>query len=297
MRVTNRMMVDGMMRNINSAMSRLDKKYNQLASGRQFQYPSDDPVGVAQAMQLTTSIKQTDQYVENANDAILWMETTDSAINEYGSVLQRLKELAVAGGNDTLPQESRDAQADEVSEIRDHLFMLANSEQEGRYLFAGTQTMNPPYQKQPDGTITYTGNNQQVRVELGIGVTMETNVTGIEAFGDPATGDVFAFLSQFEQDLRTGDLDAINDAIGTLETTFDSSLKVRAELGAKVNRMEMNKQRLDGLKLNYETILSETQDIDFAKAVMELKMMESVQQAALNTGARIIQPTLIDFLS
>jgi flagellar hook-associated protein 3 FlgL len=60
--------------------------------------------------------------------------------------------------------------------------------------------------------------------------------------------------------------------------------------------MEMNKERLETLKLNYKKILSDTQDIDFAEKVMELKMMESVQQAALNVGARIIQPTLIDFL-
>jgi len=65
------MLVNGLIRNVHSALARLDKKYNQLATGHEFQYPSDDPVGVAQVMQLTTSIKQTDQYIKNANDAIL----------------------------------------------------------------------------------------------------------------------------------------------------------------------------------------------------------------------------------
>jgi flagellar hook-associated protein 3 FlgL len=133
-------------------------------------------------------------------------------------------------------------------------------------------------------------------VELGIGVTMDINITGINAFGDPATGDIFAFLAQLEENLRTGNVPAINEAVGTLENYLDNSLKIRSELGAKVNRMEMNKERLETLKLNYKKILSDTQDIDFAEKVMELKMMESVQQAALNVGARIIQPTLIDFL-
>ena len=291
MRVTNRMMVDGMIRNIHKSLTRLDKKYDELATGHQFRYPSDNPVGVTQAMRLKTSIAETKQYVKNADDAILWMESTDAAIGEFGTVVHRLKELAVAGANDTLPQESRAALADEVNQLREHLFMLSNSEQEGRYLFGGTRTNLPPYEKQVGGTITYLGNNQEIQTELGIGVTMGINATGSQVFDD-----VFDFLEQFETDLRDSNYNSINTAIGNLEDYNDNLLKYRAEIGAKVNRMEMNKTRLEGLQLNYEKILSSVQDVDIAQAVMELQIQEAIQQAALSTGARIIQPTLIDYI-
>lgn len=301
MRVTNRMMVDGMMRNINNALKRLDKKYDELSTGRQFRYPSDNPVGVSQAMKLNISVEETKQYIKNADDAILWMESTDNALSEYGKVILRIKDLAVTGANSTLPDDSREALADEVHELRDHLIMLSNSEQEGRYLFAGTQNNRAPFIKQPDGTVLYQGNSQSVQTELGIGVTMDVNVTGDQAFGAvdglPAgVNDVFEFLTGFEEDLRTGDLDAVENSIAIIENYNNNLLRYRSEMGAKVNRMEMNKERLEGLKLNYEKILSNVQDIDLAKSVMELKMMESVQQAALSTGARIIQPTLVDYI-
>lgn len=301
MRVTNRMMVDGLMRNIHNSLKRLDKKYDQVATGRQFRYPSDNPVGVTQAMKLNLSVKETKQYISNADDAILWMESTDSALSEYGKVILRTKELAVAGANSTLPEDSRSALADEVGELLEHLIMLANSEQEGRYLFAGTQNNRPPYIKQPNGTVIYQGNNQSIHIELGIGVTMATNVTGEEAFGAiqglPAGIDnIFGFLANFEENLRSGNLDAINDSIAVLENANTNLLRYRSEMGAKVNRMEMNKERLEGLKLNYEKILSNIQDIDLAQSIMELQIMAAVQQAALSTGARIIQPTLVDYV-
>lgn len=301
MRVTNRMMIDGMMRNINNSLKRLDKKYDEIASGHQFRYPSDNPVGVTQAMKLTLSVEETNQYIKNADDAILWMESTDSALSEYGNVILRIKDLAVTGANSTLPADSRDALADEVRELREHLFMLANSEQEGRFLFAGTQNNQAPYIKQPDGSYSYQGNNQSIQTELGVGVTMDINVTGEQAFGSipglPAgVNDIFAFLDGYEEDLRTGNIDDIQTGITVLENYNSNLLQYRSEMGAKVNRMEMNKERLEGLKLNYQKILSSVQDIDLAQSVMELKMMESVQQAALSTGARIIQPTLIDYI-
>lgn len=291
MRVTNNMMVNGTIRNINDASNRLDNYYEQMSTQKKFQYPSDDPVGVTQSMRLNTSIVETDQYTKNADDSSDWMTATDTALGQFGDILQRLKQLAVTGANDTLPIESMNALADEVSQLKDQVYLLGNSEQTGRYLFAGTLTLQSPFAKQPDGSIQYRGNTGDISTELGVGVKITNNINGQRAFGD-----IFTQLTQFETDLRSNNVAGVANAIDTLDKTNDSVLELRSEMGAKVNRMDMNKDRLDTLKLNYQKLLSNVQDIDFADTVMKLKQEEAVQQAALSTGARIIQPTLVDYL-
>jgi flagellar hook-associated protein 3 FlgL len=291
MRVTNRMMVDRSIRNINASLNRLDKFYNQLASEKQFQYPSDNPVSVAQSMRLNLSIAETEQYIKNADDANDWMASTDTALGQYGTILQRLKELTVSGANSTLPDESRQAIADEVHELRDQIYMLANSEQAGRFLFAGTLTLKNPFTKLPDGTIQYEGNTGDILTELGVGVNMTMNINGERAFGD-----IFNQLAKLEADLRSNNIDGVNSAIDSIEQVNDHVLQLRAEIGAKINRMDMNKERLESLKLNYQKLLSNVEDLDIAQSVMELKQEEAVQQAALAACARVIQQTLVDFL-
>lgn len=291
MRVTNSMLVNRTIRNINASLSRLDQKYNQLATEKQFQYPSDNPVGVAQSMRLNLSIAETEQYIQNAEDADDWMSSTDAALGQFGSVLQRLKELATAGANSTLPSDSMKAIADEVHQLRDQIVMLGNSEQAGRFIFAGTETLDKPFVDDGTGTIQYTGNSKDITADLGVGVSMSINIDGARAFGD-----VFNQLTQFEDALRSNDVTAVGNMIDTLDSVNDRVLQLRSEMGAKVNRMDMNKDRLESLKLNYQKLLSNVEDIDFTKVVMDLKQEEAVQQAALATGARIIQPTLVDFL-
>jgi flagellar hook-associated protein 3 FlgL len=285
------MMVNRTIRNINASLNRLDNKYNQLASERQFQYPSDNPVGVAQSMRLDLSISETEQYIQNADDASDWMSSTDASLDQFGTIVQRLKELAGAGANSTLPEDSTKAIADEVHQLRDEIFMLGNSAQAGRYLFAGTLTLQSPFEKQNDGTIIYKGNTEDITAEIGMGVKMSTNINGSRAFGD-----IFQKLTDFENSLRSGDTAGSSNMLNTLEQFNDNILELRAEMGSKVNRMDMNKDRLESLKLNYEKLLSNVQDIDITQVVMDLKQEEAVQQAALSTGARIIQPTLVDFL-
>jgi flagellar hook-associated protein 3 FlgL len=77
----------------------------------------------------------------------------------------------------------------------------------------------------------------------------------------------------------------------------DSLLRWRSEVGAKVNRLEMTRERMTDFRINLQRLLSQTEDIDLAQVVMELKMEENAYRTALASGARIIQPSLLDFLT
>ena len=90
--------------------------------------------------------------------------------------------------------------------------------------------------------------------------------------------------------------DSVSADVGLLEQRLDQILIVRSAVCAKVNRLGRNIERLDIMNVNYSGLLSKNEDTDIAEAVMRLKMHEHVYEAALATGARILQTTLVNYL-
>ncbi|RKY02888.1 MAG: flagellar hook-associated protein 3 [Spirochaetes bacterium] len=110
-------------------------------------------------------------------------------------------------------------------------------------------------------------------------------------------GTVFDMVKQLRDSLYRNDVEDVGSrALGGIDLALDNVLKYRAELGAKSNRLEMAKKRLVQEKSDFEEILSSNEDVDVAEAITKLKMLEVAHQAALGVSARIIQPTLLDFL-
>jgi flagellar hook-associated protein 3 FlgL len=89
--------------------------------------------------------------------------------------------------------------------------------------------------------------------------------------------------------LRTSDLKALSDNLDTLNMA-------RATVGAVMSRLDAAKTRLADVEITTTKLLSETEDTDLAKAILELNSHQTVYQAALRSGAQIIQPSLLDFL-
>jgi flagellar hook-associated protein 3 FlgL len=97
--------------------------------------------------------------------------------------------------------------------------------------------------------------------------------------------------------LKSGDHSALaGGLLDDVQANIDNVLRLRAETGARYNRMENAKSKNEEETLNMTELLSRVEDIDFAEKIMEYKVMESVYNASLMTGAKIIQPSLIDFL-
>ena len=90
--------------------------------------------------------------------------------------------------------------------------------------------------------------------------------------------------------------DISSGSIGKLDDAISEVLRFQAEVVAKSKRLEITKSRLEGLEINLQTLISKTEDIDVAEAIMQFKMQENAYRLALDTTARIIQPTLMDFL-
>ncbi|PKM44504.1 MAG: flagellar hook-associated protein FlgL [Firmicutes bacterium HGW-Firmicutes-8] len=299
MRVTQGMMVGNFLNNLNNNFRTMDKIQEQLSTGRRINRASDDPVGVVSSLRLRTGLTETEKYLSNVDDGKAWLETTDIALGQAGNILHRVRELTVQGANDTLPPQSLDAIAKEVAQLREQLIQVGNSTVDGRFIFGGYQTTNPPFIVSGlyggDPAIIYNGDNGTINYEIGVNIQVPINITGDSPF--TSIMNIFDLLTDIKNDIAAGNTGSLSSVrLGQLDSVMDNMLSVRSDVGAKVNRMEMTKARLDDTNLNLSALLSKNEDIDTAKVITELKMQENTYQTALAAGARIIQPTLMDFL-
>lgn len=302
MRVTNRMLSQTFLSNLNKNLNAMRKTQEQMSSFKKVNRPSDDPIAVTQILGMKTSIAEQEQHMQNMEDGIGWLEATDSALNNAGLVLRRAYELTVQAANGTNPEDSLKAIAKEIEQLSDELMQIANTNYAGRFIFGGTYTGKTPFVKDSDGNIIYEGNEDTLNWEVGPSVTMEINLAGADVFdvnmdeSDPneGTSTIFTVLKDLKEALETGgDVGALLDDI---DDQVDHILQQRAVVGAKSRRLEMSLDRAKEVNLGLTELTSKLENIDVAETSMYYAMQRATYEAALMTGAQILQPTLIHFL-
>lgn len=294
-RVTQSMMNTQLMRNLNNNMLRMDQLQNQMATGRKINKPSDDPVGISFAMRYRSEYTANEQYVSNADAAQSWLEYTDTMLNQAGNVLHRVRELSVQGSNGTNPDTAFESIRIEIEQLKNQMVEIVNSQFNGKYVFNGQMTDVPPYSKDdPSQSVSDDGS---VLFDIGAGVTISVNVPGNKVVGMPEDEDnLFKVFDDIIAGLADFDENKVNEALADLDTRMDKFLELRAEVGARANRITLAQDRLEDISINLQTMQAKTEDADMAVVILNLKMAENVYQASLSTGSRLIQQSLIDFL-
>ncbi|SFH70116.1 flagellar hook-associated protein 3 [Tindallia magadiensis] len=144
MRITNNMMVQTMLNNLNRNATRLNQAQIQYATGKRINKPSDDPRGIAKSMRLRSDISAMEQYERNVNDAYSFMDTTETAIrNMQQEGMNRIRELTVQASSETLTQDETIKIQAEIEEIRQQMIDMANYTYSGKHIFSGTKTNQP----------------------------------------------------------------------------------------------------------------------------------------------------------
>jgi len=138
------------------------------------------------------------------------------------------------------------------------------------------------------------GINGRVMREIDEGITMQINISGSEVFGGGQ--GLFSVLKEAYTALKRNDLDGIDQAREQLTGQVDTVTGILGEVGAKINRLDALSQRMDSDITGFEQLISSVEDTDIAEALITLQNDQAVYQAALKTGADIIQSTLLDYL-
>lgn len=296
MRVTNNMLQDTILKNISSAYERLEKYEAQLSSGKLYRQPSDNPTAINQSLSIKVKLKDMDQYEANISDGLAWLNTTDSALRNSIDVLHRVRELAVRGANSTNSQSELNALAAEVDQLLGNMVNIGNTTYADRYIFAGFKTTAAPFSKNatPPPEVNYNGDIGAINFEIEKGVNIQVNLDGNTAFKAPT--DVFQVVADLRDHLQAGNYAAVSQDIGQVDDAVNMITNSLMTVGAKVNRLNLAKDKIDEDKINLSKILSDLEDADMPDVITKLKTEETVYQAALMTGSMAVQKTLIDFL-
>jgi flagellar hook-associated protein 3 FlgL len=291
-RVTESSIHTRVLANLQRSIAKGQKLQDQLSSGRQINRPSDSPTGTVASLQLRGESRAAQQYSRNADDGLGWLGTLDNTLTTTSTLINRARDLTVqglsSGSNDA---QSQEALAVEIDNIKSSLIGYANTKYLDRPVFGGTTAGDAAYLA--DGT--YVGDKEVMSRTVGADTRIPVSAVGPKVFGD-GDAQVFAVLQRISDGLRAGDVDGLTASLKDLDSASDLVKNTLSDVGARYNRVTQMKQSAQDRMLTVSSQLSDVEDVDLPKAIMEMQLQQTSYQAALAASAKVIQPSLIDFL-
>ncbi|HET7388204.1 MAG TPA: flagellar hook-associated protein FlgL [Nocardioidaceae bacterium] len=291
MRITQRMMMEHSLFALQEGLGRLSESQEHLSTGRLINRPSDSPTGTNEAMRLRSQISAGEQYVRNSQDGLSWLGTTDQTLTSMLDVVRRARGLIVQGlSTGSNGPDARTALGVELGQLRSSLLSLANTQHLGRPIFGGTTAGGTAY----DAGGAFVGTQAAVNRTIDDGESVAVNVSGPAAFASGAT-NLFAVVGDAATQV-VADPTALNATLQTLDDITEQMTSALADVGARYARVENTIDRLQGTAIDQHAALSNVENVDIAKAVVDLKLQEVAYQGSLGATARVLQPSLLDFL-
>lgn len=293
MRVTQATLVQQTLDRLRLRLEQLQASQGQLASGKRIQRVSDDPGRMGSVLALRAMQRVREQQDRSAQDGATWVDLTDAKLRSAVEGLQRVRELAVRAASSGGAAE-RAAIAAEIVAIRDELVGIANARNGDQGLFAGTAAA--PAVSLVGGVWSYTGDGTRVARRVADGEDVTVSLTADRVFGFSAGEDVFSMLDDLAARVSAGDPASVGSAIAGVDRALGRILDGLAEIGAAGRRIEQARARNASERDAILAQVSELEDVDLAQAIMELQLQEVAYQATLGAMARVLQPSLADFL-
>lgn len=288
-RVTHQTVQRSTLANLQLNLGKMAELQNQMSSGKKVNVPSDDPAAASDMLRLRSEQRVSSQYARNAGDAGSWLQTVDTAITSSTAALRKVRDLTIQGGNGALGPSSLNALADEIESLRDTMLSNANTTYVGRSVFAGTSDAGVAF----DAAYAWTGTGASVERRVSSTTTVRVDGDGQAVYGS-GNASVFALVDRIVTTLRAGQ-DPTGE-IGAIDTRLDAMLSELASVGARHKNVLTTQQTLAAQEVETKSRLADIEDVDLATIILDLQSQEVAYKGALGAAAKVLQPTLLDFL-
>ncbi|MCU0411706.1 MAG: flagellar hook-associated protein FlgL [Bacteroidetes bacterium] len=294
MRVTENHLATQYLNNVQNTRQRVADLQSKIASGKRVLKPSDDPRATDGILRFQALLEANEQYQRSNADGQSFLQATSETLGSISDSLLGLKGLLVRANNsaniETLPSFATSADA-----ILGDLVDMANTRFNGKYIFGGTNTLERPFTLDAARTaVTANPNGIDgiIAYPVGEGITQQSNIPGDEAFQGTT---LFDTIIRIRDAMAAGTIPTAAD-IDEVSAQLDYMLTKAGKAGMFVNTMTANEAFLASQETQLRSLLSIEQDTDVAEAITEMKRGELMLDAALNTMARILPKSLLDFL-
>ncbi len=289
--------------------AKLQQTQMQLSTGKKLLTSSDDPIAAARIIDLNQSIKTTEQYQSNINAARDRLSMEEGVLKGTTDVLQRIQELGIQGLNDTNSPSDRVAIAVEMEELNKQLLGLANTKNaNGEYMFAGFKSTTQPFSQDASnpGAYAYAGDANSRSIQIDASRQITDGDPGTNVFGTPtgaaptalpapgSMGNIFEAIDKFATDLRANTPNSAS--LDDISKSFDKVASVRASVGTRLNALDRQEDINADSVLEMTSVLSATEDLDYAEAISRFSQQNVSLQAAQQTFSQVKKLSLFNYL-
>jgi flagellar hook-associated protein 3 FlgL len=309
-RVTTNMFPNTLVNQLAQIEQSQQRLQSEAATGLSVQLPSDNPSAMRRVLDMQAQSSSITQY--QANIATLKDQSTAAytAMQSLQTISDRASEIATSADGTSSPQELA-SDAAEVTQLIQQAGTLMNSQNQGTYLFGGTIQNQPPYVLTADGSgnvtsATYQGNTTVPSVEIAQGATLSALPVGANTSGsgpsglitDSRTGaDFFAHLISLQNNLLAGNTSAItNTTLPSLQKDSQNIITQIASQGALQTRMDTATQIAATQADSLSQEISGQADADMSTVLVKLNATQTAYQAAIQSGASMLNLSLLDYL-
>jgi flagellar hook-associated protein 3 FlgL len=268
----------------------------EVSTGRSVNAPGDNPAAVAALVLNDAQTSEDAQFQTNVTDLQSKLQLANSVVNNASQLLTSAISLGTEGATGTVSTSQRQSIAAQVSSLQQQLLALANTTDQGAYIFSGTNVTTPAFTADasaPSGVV-YNGNSAVNSVQISEGQSLQTNVPGSELFTN-SSGNAFAALNDLANALNSGT--GIAAATTEVQNAFNQVNTQGAFYGNALSQLQNTENYLSQETVNLSQQQNTLIGANLTQAVTSLSQDETDEQASESAAAQILQlPTLLNYI-
>lgn len=292
-RVTTSMRVAQVEAGLQLSSAKLAQLTSEQSSGSTVTMVSDDPTAAAKAIAVQQQQARNTQYQSNASDASAWLAAGDTALSSAATTLTSVRNLVVEANNGSLNSTALSSISTQLQTLKSQLLSTANTQYLGRNVFAGTSDSATAFDSSSYG---YNGSSSgTVMRRVGDDQSVRVDQNGASVFGT-GSNSVFALIDTISSGLTSSGT-VSSTALSSLDSYLSNIQTAEATTGAAENAVTNAQSTLTSQATTLTSQLSNLTSVDTAEMAVDVTAQQTNYQAALLATSKLLQYSLMNYLS